>query len=99
MALTREEVRHVADLARLQLTEEEVGQFVQELGRILEYVAQLQELDLSDVPPTTHVVEMRCRLRPDEPAATLSRDAALANAPDADEGQFRVPRIIGHGDV
>ena len=99
MELTEEEVRHVADLARLQLSDEEVERFTHELGRILSYVAQLQELDLSDVPPTTHVVEMQCRLRPDEPEASLPLDEALANAPDVEHEQFRVPRIIGHGDL
>ena len=99
MGFTPEVVRHVAELARLELTDEEVERYARELTSILDYVAQLQELDLDDVEPTTHVVDLVCRLRPDEVAQPLTREQALANAPAVEQDQFKVPRIIEEGEV
>lgn len=82
---------HVAKLARLGLSEEEVETMAGELSGILEHVDRIAELDLDDVPPTSHVVELENVLRPDVPHESLSRDAALAPAPDPEEGAFRVP--------
>lgn len=89
--IDREQVSHVARLARLELTEEEAESMVVELSGILEHVDKLGELELEDVPPTDHVVELENVLRPDEPAPSLSRETALANAPDPDSDSFRVP--------
>lgn len=92
--ITREEVLHVASLARLALTEEEINRLQYELGRILEYFQQLQELDTTDVPTTSHVLPMVNVFREDVVGQSLSQQEVLANAPDQVEGFFRVPRII-----
>lgn len=92
--ITREEVLHVANLARLALTEDEVNRLQYELGRILEYFQQLQQLDTGDVPTTSHVLPMVNVLREDTVGESLPQSDVLANAPDQVEGFFRVPRII-----
>ena len=89
--LSREEVLHVARLARLQLSEEEVERFAGELSKVLDYVEKISELDLEDVEPTSHVVNVENALRADEPRPSLPRDVALESAPDAALGGFRVP--------
>jgi aspartyl-tRNA(Asn)/glutamyl-tRNA(Gln) amidotransferase subunit C len=89
--LSRDEVLHVARLARLQLTEDEVERFSDELSKVLDYVEKISELDLTDVEPTSHVVNVENVLRADEPRPSLPRDAALASAPDPALGGFRVP--------
>ena len=86
-----EQVRYVARLARLRLTDEEVDRMTGELGSILDHIEKISALDLEGVEPTSHVVELENVLRPDEPHESLPRDAALAEAPDADEMGFRVP--------
>jgi aspartyl-tRNA(Asn)/glutamyl-tRNA(Gln) amidotransferase subunit C len=92
--LTRADVEHVAQLARLALDEEEVERLTGELGVILEHAAQVSALDTADVPPTAHPVPLVNVLRPDEPGVSLDRDEVLAMAPDAEDGRFRVPRIL-----
>ncbi len=87
-------VDHVARLARLTLTDEERGLFARQLDEILEWAESLQELDVSDVPPMRHAVAAGV-WRADEPGACTDREVALAEAPDAAEGLFRVPRVIG----
>jgi len=94
MALTREEVEHVADLAKLGLTEEEVEMYREQLSAILEYAAILQRLDTEAIPPTATVLPLRNVMRADEPAASLSQEEALSNAPSAAEGYFRVKAIL-----
>lgn len=94
MALTREEVQHVAWLARLALTEEEIEHFREHLSAILEYAHMLEEVDLSDVSPTATVLPMRNVMREDEVQPSLPRDLVLANAPDAHEGYFRVRAVL-----
>lgn len=89
--IDREQVLHVARLARLELTEEEVARMSAELSDVLGHIETIGELDLADVPPTTHVVEVRKALRPDEPEASLPRDVALASAPAVAGGGFLVP--------
>lgn len=89
--IEREQVLHVAKLARLGLTNEEVETMAGELSGILEHVDRIAELDLEDVPPTSHVVELENVLRPDEPHESLDRDLGLAQAPDPVDGAFRVP--------
>ncbi len=91
--ISEEEVRHVADLARLGLTDEEVKRMGGQLGAILDSIDQIGELDLTDVPPTANALNLTNVLRPDEPHQELSPDSALATAPDAVDDLFAVPRI------
>jgi len=85
------QVLHVARLARLELSEQELRRMSVELSRVLEHVERMNELDLDDVAPTTHVVAVDSPLRPDEPRASLSREAVLANAPAVADDGFAVP--------
>jgi len=94
MPITRREVEHVAYLSRLRLSEEEIETYAGQLSAILEYVAKLNELDTSGVEPMLHGIEGSQRMRPDEVTGSLGREDALANAPEASDGCFRVPRII-----
>ena len=89
--IDREQVLHVAKLARLRLTDDEVERMSGELSTILEAIEQIGELDLEAVQPTSHVVDLENVLRPDEPRPSLPRERALANAPDATDQGFRVP--------
>ncbi len=89
--IDREQVLHVARLARLELSAEETDQMRQELSSVLGHIEKLGELDLSGVEPTAHVVEVDQALRPDEPHRSLPAEVALAQAPDAADGGFRVP--------
>jgi aspartyl-tRNA(Asn)/glutamyl-tRNA(Gln) amidotransferase subunit C len=95
VAVTRADVEHVAMLARLALTDDEIEQLTGELGAILEYAADVSALETSDVPPTAHPLPLVNVLRPDEVRPCLDRDEVLAEAPAAEDGQFRVPRILG----
>jgi aspartyl-tRNA(Asn)/glutamyl-tRNA(Gln) amidotransferase subunit C len=89
--LDRAQVLHVARLARLRLTDEEVERFGGELSKITDWIDKIGELDLDDVKPTSHVVEIENALRADEPHESLAPDVALASAPETAEGGFRVP--------
>ena len=90
--LSREQVLHVARLARLELTDDEVERFSGELSKVLDHIEKIGELgDLADVPPTSHVVDVENALRADEPRPSLPVEAALESAPDAALGGFRVP--------
>jgi aspartyl-tRNA(Asn)/glutamyl-tRNA(Gln) amidotransferase subunit C len=89
--IDRGQVLHVAKLARLKLSDEEVERMSGELSAILEHVDNINELDLEGVEPTTHVVPLENVLREDEPRPSLPRERALEQAPDADEAGFRVP--------
>jgi aspartyl-tRNA(Asn)/glutamyl-tRNA(Gln) amidotransferase subunit C len=91
MAITRDEVLHVAKLARLELTDEEVERFTEQLSAILEAVAKVSELDLADVEPTAHPLDLVNVWAEDEPRPSLPVDEALANAPERDAGFFKVP--------
>jgi aspartyl-tRNA(Asn)/glutamyl-tRNA(Gln) amidotransferase subunit C len=91
MAITREQVAHVARLARLALTEEELERFGEQLSAILEAVGKVAELDLADVPPTSHPLDLVNVFGEDESHASLTLDEALANAPDPEGGFFAVP--------
>ncbi len=91
------EVRHVARLAHIDATDQDLEAMRADLNAILDYVAQLETLDLEGVAPTTHAVPLELPLRPDLLAATLTRDEVLAGAPDQDQGMFRVPRIVEGG--
>ena len=94
MSLTIEEVEHIAELARLELTEEEKARYREQLSEILDYAARLQALDTSHIPPTSTVLAKRSVLRPDVPAAGLTTEEALSNAPRAEQNQFRVPPVM-----
>jgi len=89
--IERDQVLHVAKLARLRLSEAEVERMAGELSGILEHVDRIGELDLDDVEPTSHVVELENVLRPDEPRPSWPRDVVLEQAPDNADGAFRVP--------
>ena len=93
MAISRDEVLHVARLARLALSEEELARFSDQLSAILEAVGKVAELDLSGVEPTSHPLDVVNVYAEDEPAPCLSRDDALANAPDPEGGFFGVPPV------
>ena len=91
MAITKDEVLHVARLARLALTDEEVERLTDQLGAILDAVARVSELDLTDVPPTSHPLDLVNVWAEDEPAPSLPLDAVFANAPARERDLFRVP--------
>ncbi len=95
MAITREDVLHVAALARLEIPEAEVESVRDQLGAILEAVGKVSELDLSDVEPMTHPLDLVNEWAEDVPRPSLPRDEALANAPDPVDGSFRVPAVGG----
>ncbi len=94
MQLTTEEVRHVAELAKLALTEEEIVQYTQQLSAILDYAALLQQVDTSAVPPTPHILPLTNIMRVDEVRPSLTNTEALANAPDSADGFFRVRAVF-----
>jgi len=94
MALTLDEVEHIAALARLHLTNEEKNRFREQLSAILEYASRLQTLDTRDIPPTSSVLPGQTPLRPDEPKPGLAPEELLRNAPFTEEVQFRVPPIL-----
>ena len=90
--LSRDQVLHVARLARLELSPEEVERFSGELSKVIDWIELINQLgDLEDVPPTAHVIDVENALRADEPRPSLPREAALANAPEVEDGGFRVP--------
>jgi aspartyl-tRNA(Asn)/glutamyl-tRNA(Gln) amidotransferase subunit C len=95
--LSRAEVERIAALANLELTEQEIETFTRQLAGILAYAEQVQQLDTTGVPPTSHVLAGQPLDRADAPQPSLGRDRVLEPAPDAsgDEGLFRVPRVIG----
>ena len=95
MLIDTAQVRKVANLARLSLTEEEEQQFTTQLSGILEYVQQLDELDTKDVPPTTRAIEVSNITRSDDREVFGDREAILESAPDREEDFFKVPKIMG----
>ena len=94
MLLTLEEVEYIAELARLLLTDQEKQLFREQLSEILEYATQLQKLDTSDIPPTARVSVSKSTLREDIVRAGFTQQQLLQNAPDAQDGQFRVPPVF-----
>jgi aspartyl-tRNA(Asn)/glutamyl-tRNA(Gln) amidotransferase subunit C len=94
MALTLTEVEHIAELARLKLTEEEKARYCEQLSAILDYFAQLQALDTSTIPPTSSVLPTRSVLRADESRSGLSLADLMRNAPEAENDQFRIPPVL-----
>ncbi len=96
-AFSREDLTRVASLARLALTDDEHELFARQLAQVLDYARQVQSVETSGVPPTSHPTGATSPLRDDEVQPSLARDAALAQAPDAERaaGLFKVPRVIG----
>lgn len=93
--ISPEAVSYVANLARLQLTDEEIAHFSTQLSVVLDHVDAIRALDIADVPPTAHSFELVNVLREDIPRPGVDRDEVLAQAPAAEDGRFRVPRILG----
>ncbi|MCK5053614.1 MAG: Asp-tRNA(Asn)/Glu-tRNA(Gln) amidotransferase subunit GatC [Anaerolineales bacterium] len=94
MSLTIAEVRHIANLARLQLTPDEERRYAEQLSSILESAARLLEVDTTQIPPTATVLTLRAPLRPDIPRPCPPREKILANAPERESGMFRVPPVL-----
>jgi aspartyl-tRNA(Asn)/glutamyl-tRNA(Gln) amidotransferase subunit C len=94
MSITRDEVVHLARLARIELTEAELESFVSQLDVILGAVARVGEVAAADIPPTSHSLPLENVFRPDVVRPSLGAEAALAGAPAAEDGRFRVPRIL-----
>ena len=95
--LNEDAVRHVAHLARLAVSDEEVAMFSRQLSAVLEYVARLDKLDTRDVPPTAHPLPLSNVLRNDVVGECVTNEVALKNAPDAQAGMFRVPKVLDQG--
>jgi aspartyl-tRNA(Asn)/glutamyl-tRNA(Gln) amidotransferase subunit C len=95
--LTDEQVRHVAKLSRLKLTDEQIHFFAESLSHVLDHIDKLSEVDVEGVEPMAHPTDMVNRLRDDEPRAGIAVDLALANAPQADPPFFKVPKVLGEG--
>jgi aspartyl-tRNA(Asn)/glutamyl-tRNA(Gln) amidotransferase subunit C len=94
MSVTPEQVRHIANLARIAMSEEEIERFVPELNNILGWIEQLAEVDTDGVEPLATVIEQKLRMRDDAVTDGNCRDAILANAPDSEHGFFAVPKVI-----
>jgi aspartyl-tRNA(Asn)/glutamyl-tRNA(Gln) amidotransferase subunit C len=94
MALTIQEVKHVAHLARLRLSDEELEKLQTDLSHILDYIDMLKEVDVADVPPTAQVTDLANVMRDDEVRPSLPPEDVLANAPDQRDGMFRVKEIF-----
>lgn len=98
MKLNRNAVEHIANLARLDLSEEEKDRFAGQLSDILDYAARLEEVDTSQIPPTARVLKTPLRLRQDVPRPGLPREDLLHNAAETDANQFKVPPVFGGQD-
>jgi aspartyl-tRNA(Asn)/glutamyl-tRNA(Gln) amidotransferase subunit C len=92
--LSREQVMAIADLAKLALTEQEIEQYAGQLSAVLDYASRLDQLDISDIPPTASVLPLENVMRDDVVQPSLPREQAIANAPGAVEGQFRVDAVL-----
>jgi aspartyl-tRNA(Asn)/glutamyl-tRNA(Gln) amidotransferase subunit C len=93
--ISTDQVKHVANLARLAITEEEAEKFMKQLDAIITFAEQLNELDTENVEPTSHVLDIKNVLREDVPQKGLPREEVLKNAPNEQDGQFKVPSILG----
>lgn len=94
MSLSRQDVQHIAHLARLEVSEDEIDEYVAKLSSIIELVDRLQSADTEGVTPMAHPLDMAQRLRPDEVTETDQREEFQQNAPDVVDGLYRVPRVI-----
>lgn len=94
MKLSREEVEHIAHLSKLTLSDEEITRYQEQLSAILEHFDRLQELETEDIPPTATVLLLRSVMRDDVARSPLDREKVLENAPEAEDGCFRVPAVL-----
>ena len=94
MKISKEEVLHVADLARLNIDESLIETFAKQLGSILEYMETLNQIDTAEIEPTSHAIDIANAFRDDLPHLHLGRKEALSNAPEAKNGSFIVPKVI-----
>lgn len=94
MKITKEEILHVSDLARLEIDEASVDKFAVQIGNILDYVDQLRQVDTSGIQPTSHALALTNAFREDAETKHLERETALANAPEQEDGSFVVPKVI-----
>ncbi|MFW6334799.1 MAG: Asp-tRNA(Asn)/Glu-tRNA(Gln) amidotransferase subunit GatC [Desulfosalsimonas sp.] len=94
MKISRQQVQHVAELARLDIREKDLDRFARDLGDILEHAESLGRVDTTDVPPTSHAVQICNAFREDAVAGHLDAEDALENAPESENGSFAVPRVI-----
>ncbi|MED2974663.1 Asp-tRNA(Asn)/Glu-tRNA(Gln) amidotransferase subunit GatC [Fictibacillus sp. B-59209] len=92
--ISKDQVKHVAHLARLSVSEEEVDMFTEQLDAIISFAEELNELDTENIEPTTHVLELKNVLREDTVKESVTREEALKNAPDQRDGQFKVPKTF-----
>lgn len=93
--INNDQVKHVANLARLEITDAEASKFATQLEAILNYANQLEEVNTTDINPTLHVLDLQNVLRDDVATETLTQEEVLKNAPDTEDGQFKVPSILG----
>ena len=94
MSISRDEVRHVAELARLNFSDEEEAKMAEEMSQILDYVEKLNELDTSGVPPMSHVLDVTNVFREDEIESRIDQEQALEPAPESDGAHFQVPQVV-----
>ena len=94
MGISREEVKHIAKLARLEFSEQEIDRFTEQLSTILDYVSKLNELETGNVKPTSHVIDLKNCFKEDEVKDSLPVDDSLRNAPQREKNFFKVPKII-----
>lgn len=94
MSITRKDVEHVARLARLALSDEEIATFEEQLSKILDHAERVTQMDTEGIPPTSSAIPLANVFRSDEPQESLTNEQALSNAPEAESGHFRVPRIL-----
>ena len=95
MKITKQEILHVANLARLEIDAASIGKFAEQIGNILEYVDQLRQVDTSGIKPTSHALALTNAFREDAETEHLEREASLANAPEQEDGSFVVPKVVG----
>jgi len=95
MKITKEEVIHVAELARLDVDEKSIDMFADQIGKILEYIETLNRVDTRDVIPTSHAISLTNAFREDIEKEHMERNKALANAPEKEDGYFMVPKVVG----
>lgn len=95
MKISKEEILHVAHLARLELDDAAIDKFADQIGTVLEYVDQLKSVDTEGVKPTSHAISLTNAFREDEPREHLETEKVLANAPQSEEGSFIVPKVVG----
>ena len=94
MKISKEEILHVANLARLDIDESSIELFAEQIDKVLEYIDTLNSIDTSDVQPTSHTISLSNVFREDDVSPPFDRDAALSNAPEAEDGFFLVPKVV-----